>query len=206
MAAKRVATGEAAAALGKNRRTLQRWAKRQGFPVDAAGLVDVEELRAWAQAAGLLELVQGQRQGQVDALLDDPPKGELAPAKAVAAPAFLTAGDRRAFDELAAGGGAGLEVGVIKRVEAMARARAKLAEAERKELEVLARRGDLIQVDDARRLMIGHIDAAKARLGSFPARVAARVEGLAYEARLAVLEEEVRVFLDTLASAVPGSA
>jgi hypothetical protein len=54
----RVTTGKVAEALGQSRRTIQRWMKRDGYPVDEAGLADVEEVRAWAEREGLLGRAQ----------------------------------------------------------------------------------------------------------------------------------------------------
>jgi len=82
------------------------------------------------------------------------------------------------------------------------RARKEQLTVERQELDLAQRRGELVTVDEARRLVRAHFVLAKARCAAWPARVAQALEGLPYDARLGALERELGALLDDL-GAVP---
>jgi phage terminase Nu1 subunit (DNA packaging protein) len=171
---------QAAREVGLTVRTLSRYRKR-GAPCSPGPgrrqLFAADELRAWMRANNL-----DGSPGTPDEQGPDPDAAPAPPAPTPAAPAPAGQTPRERLLD--------------------ARARKAMLDVERQELQLAERRGELVLVDDVRRIVQGHFGAVRARLGAWPARVAQRLEGLAYDTRLVALEEELGALLDQLA-AVP---
>jgi ribosome-associated protein YbcJ (S4-like RNA binding protein) len=203
LVAERVGLVAAAAALGKNRKILQRWKARPGCPLASAdGKVDVEELRSWAQREGLLERGRGRPTGVEQALSE---------AAAVAAPEVVKAA--RALED-AAGGFDEWEVQYwdalerddrpallrlsrnanpkkLKLIEAGAKARSALADAIKREQDNQVRRRELLPVGDVVAAIEQNVGAVMATLEALPGKVSPRLVDQNYDAVYALLDAEI---------------
>jgi putative ubiquitin-RnfH superfamily antitoxin RatB of RatAB toxin-antitoxin module len=212
----KVSTGAAAEALGKNRKTLQRWAKKPGCPLGADGLVDVEELRAWAVAAGLMERSQesGPRTGVERALAEAAEVAPAAPEVRKAAAAVerievtgeaaklleaLEADDRVALLRQ----GLGADPKLLKRLEAMGKARKELADAIRVELANQARRRELLPAAEVRRFWSGQIELVKGHFQALPGKLGPKLVGRTIDEVMATIEDELRSLLKQFAAEAP---
>lgn len=217
----RVGLVAAADALGKARKTLQRWRKREGAPFDAAGTVDVDDLRAWATAQGLLDRTQ-----------DDGPRTEVerltvhqggAPPKPVAAPSAsagrsrsvaplddLTDDDRKALEALVAGDAhalidlaAKVDADLLRRLAAMGKTRQALADADRREIENRKARAEVVAIDDVRRFWAWQRQVVTGAFHGLPGKVSQEITQQPYDVVFGVLERELHELLETLAAEFP---
>jgi hypothetical protein len=220
MPGERITMTAAAAALGVNRKILQRWRKLPGAPFASDGSTVLEELRAWASAAGLLGRRRGRR-NEVDRLVDDlvpapgpvtTPRGNhpAAPAPAADVLAELTAEDRELVEGLISGDQAQLinlasrvQPGLLKRLAVLGRTRRELAEAERREIANRLARGELLSADEVRRFWAGQIQIVKNHFAALPGKLAPRLVDQKYDAIFQVLEEELDALLETFSREVP---
>lgn len=209
----KVTTGAAALALGKNRKTLQRWAKRDGCPLGADGLVDVEELRAWAKAQGLLGRGpdDGPRTATERALAEASAVAPAAPEVQKAARTIealdlddegrkfleaLEGDDKAALLRLAPGA----DPKMVRKLEAVGRARSALADAVKRELDNQVRRRELLPLGDVVAAIEQHVGAAASVLDAMPGKLSPRLVDQPYEAVYALLEDEIAGLRRHLAS------
>lgn len=217
----RIGLVAAADALGKARKTLQRWRKREGAPFDAAGTVDLEELRGWAAAQGLLERAQ-----------EDGPRTEVerltvlpggAPPKSAGSVAGgsgsrtkggpledLTPDDRKALEALVAGDAhalidlaAKVDADLLRRLAAMGKTRQALADADRREIENRKARAEVVPLDEVRRFWAWQRQTVAGHFHGLPGKVSQALVQQPYEVVFAVLERELHDLLETLAAEFP---
>lgn len=215
---------EAAAVLGKNRKTLQRWRARRGAPFDSDGSVDLEELRSWAAEEGLLDR-PAHRPPEIDKLTSEirpqapatPPPAPAAsrqtpkpPQSIPSALEELSVPDREALEALVAGDrgalidlAAKIDPFLLKRLAAMGRTRRELAEAERRELENRQKRGELVAIEEMRRFWGGQIQTVKGHFQSLPGKLAPRLVEKTYDQIYQVIDEELHALLEVFAVEVP---
>ena len=212
----KVGTGEAAAALGKERKTLQRWSKREGCPLKPGGVVDVDELRAWAEAQGLLDRTQesGPRTATERALAEAAAVAPAAPEVRKTQQALerldLDADGKRLLGALEADDrGALLREGLtadpklLKKLEAVGKARAALADAVKRELDNQVRRRDLLPLGDVVAKWRGQIGLVKSAFESLPGKLAPRLVDQSYDGIYAAIESELHALLEAFAVEVP---
>lgn len=212
----KVSTGAAAEALGKDRKTLQRWTRKPGCPLEAGGTVEVEELRAWALAAGLLERTQAdgprtEAERLTAELAPAKPTLKLAPQEPKTALDDLTEDDRDGLKALFDGDGervlalarrGKLTPELLKLGAAAGRTRRELAEAERRELENRARRGELVPLEEVQRHWRGQIEVVKGHFQALPGKLAPRLIDRTYDQVYAALEGELHGLLEVFAQDV----
>lgn len=225
----RVGVVAAAVALETDRKTIQRWKKREGCPFGDDDLVDVEELRAWAQGQGLLgRRPEDGRPTEAERLAagvatagggtaapaadvpraprprdDEEDDGKLT-AKDRDAIAVLTSGDAGRLLELAATG----DLELAKRLAAWGRARAENAEAERRELEVRAKRRELVPLDEVLAAWRAQVEVVKGGFMSLPGKAAIALANAGVQVDLGlligVLERELHELLKRFEATTPG--
>lgn len=201
----------AAEALGKPRKTLQRWRKREGSPFGPDGSTDLDELRAWAEANGFLGRGKG-RPAEADRLLEvaAPAATGAATVRTTADLGELTQDDRAALEALVAGDAAALvdlaakvDPALLKRLAAMGRTRRELAEAEKREIENRRSRAELVPLEEVKRWWSWQIQVVKGHFQALPGKLSARLDGLSYDERYALLEGELDALLRAFAVEVP---
>lgn len=203
---------EAARALGRDRKALQRWRKR-GAPFADDGSVDLEELRAWAEHAGLLERAPG-RPSEAERLTTTAPAdpdASPAPTDDDEDPLELDGDDEAVIAALVEGDGKRLieltlgrdRTQLLRRLAALGRTRRELAEAQRRDRENRERAGELIEVDLVKRLWIAQIEIVKTAFDSMPGRLAARLANKSEAELYTALDQELRETLEAFASTVP---
>lgn len=197
---------DAAATLGKHPTTLER-ALRRTPPLPArkhggAWVVAVDEARAYLDRNAL-----GRGKGRppkVDVLLRDepgstpPPAGD-APAGPQGPPGALPAlsdEDRRLLGEVFGGDLGALEVrpDAVRRLVAIAEAKKANADAEKRVLEVQARRGELVSRAEVERGRVQRILIVRQGLLALPGKLAARCAGRTQEE----VHEEIAAEVDSL--------
>jgi hypothetical protein len=191
-------TEQAAVAVGVTVRTLGRY-RRKGAPSQPGPrktvLWNAEELRAWMRTNGY---DGGSGDADVREELPDlgpapPAVGGLPGGPSPASPPEPTPAAAVAPTPTTPSAPTPLE-----RLRDV-RVRKEQLALERQELELAERRGETVSIDEAERLFRAHFVAKKVAMSGWPARVAARLEGLAYDERLGVLEAEIAAFMDELA-------
>lgn len=212
----RVSLATAAKQIGKSGKTLQRWAKRKGtrgswwWPGKGSGkLVDVAALTRWADGEGLLELPpEGGARSSVDRLTSGPSAASGAPSGGGSLPEKFSADDRDALvralgiDPAKADEILGLPPKVVRHMAAQAKARKDQADAERRELDNAAKRGELVPIDEVQTFWRGQIEIVHASFRAFPGRIAQRLIGKSYDEISEILEEELDSILRAFAKEV----
>lgn len=213
-----------AAALGKNRKIVQRWKERgAGTLFDAEGRAVLAEVIEWARRTGHLDRVRG-RPDDFQRLLAAVDSSGSAAAQAsveASAPAPsrplagepsgpITAEEREALETLASGDrGKLLDLAtrikpeLLKRLAAMGRTRRELAEAERRELENKQKRRQLVEIEHVRRFWGGQIAIVTGHFHAVPGKLAKLLEGKPYDEIYRVLEDELHALLKRFAVEVP---
>jgi hypothetical protein len=214
LVAERVGLVAAAAALGKNRKILQRWKARPGCPLASKdGKIDVEELRAWAQKEGLLDRGRGRPTGVEQALSEAAPVAEAPDVKQAAKTLErleLDADGRKLLEAIEKDDkaallrqGLGADPKLLKKVEALGRARAALADAVKRELDNQVRRRELLAAGDVVSKWRGQVEIVKAAFEALPGKLAPRLVDQDYDTVYAALEGEFVSLLKTFSEAVP---
>jgi len=189
----RIGLVAAAAELGLSRKTLQRWRKRDGAPFGEDGSVDLEELRAWAERAGLLrgagrppepDRVEGVELSADDlATLEDDVSaledGDLVDLARRVSPAKL------------------------KALAQLCRLRREHADAEKKELENAQARRELVAIEDVKRHWRRQIQVVKSHFVALPGKLALRLVGRQHDEIYKALEDELTELLKAFAVEVP---
>ena len=207
-----------AAELSLTPKTLRRWT-RVGCPHhraegrNGALTFDAAEVRAWMKKVGRSPGA-GRRPDVFRDLAAEAPVAERP------APSGRQAGQPAARDDLAGGelsaedlvalrsiglsedviAAANLPAHLIKRMSATARTRKELADADKKELENQARKGDMVARELVDRFWARQVSVVHAAFLAFPGRMAPKLHGLAYEEMYSLLEVELRRVLDQFAA------
>lgn len=219
----------AAAALGKPRKTLARWRDRDGARGFYRNGVDVDELRAWAVETKRLERRQDDGRPTEIERLTAGAVGPQAPGSGTHVPPndsartsalgldALTEDDQRALAALVSGNreqlvelAAKVTPELLRRLSAMGRARSELADAERRELENKARRGELLPKAEVVATWRAQVEIVRAGFQSLPGKVtsslAAADEGGRWGVLVEVLERELHQLLEAFAATTPAAA
>lgn len=140
----------------------------------------------------------------------EPPPVAPAPPAPEEALGQLSTADREALEALVSGDrgvlidlAARVDLALLRRLAVMGRTRREIAEAERRELDNKARRGEFVAIEDVKRFWSSQVSLVKERLSALPGKLAARLEGLDYDGRYALLDEEQHGILAQLARDVP---
>lgn len=222
-AASRVSQTAAAAALGCSTRLLMNW-RKLGAPFAKDATVNVEELKAWASAKGVLGRPGG-RPSVVDSLgiaetvavVAAKLSGGSSPASSVVALQMPRAAlgeptlegeeeitDEQAVEALLSGNRDVLlklaRVGGarMKRFALVGQTRKLLAEGEKRELDNRKMRGELCETAAVRAFWAEEQEGVKGWLQALPGKVSARLVGAPYEVIYQVLEDEVHALCESI--------